>query len=303
MAYVYKDPHFFFEDNGHAEYFATKRHSQAAINAQARMVQITIDHTNNRWVYGDAWTEADELKLVDKLWRDWFDEPYGGMQQYPDLDLDSLEAKPLRKNELRPFRIEYETYSEIKLRLLNTLISIKGHPFTVNRVIPTAGNFGLVVSDGSKNHFVRYKDLTDLRTLPPKYIAGNMHQYTGWLCRTPQRVYQQGINRNNTMIKSVTGENNLSTVDISALCKSLRKEQDRRWSETHKGLLQTQELTSLRLTDDIAVTWDGEDILACYRGRKLGTVQSDDILVMDEDDLLQGWIETSAKKAGFNLAA
>jgi hypothetical protein len=300
MAFQYKPGSHYFDDNGHAEYFVGQRHAYAMLNAQTRGVLIKIDPSSGQWYYGEAWTENDELKLVDKLYRTWYGEPYGQSFNYPMLNLDKLEPKELRKTDLKPFRIEYETFAEIKLRLNNTLISIKGHPFVVGKIMPGDGSFLLGVHDGKDWFGVKYKDLTDLRSIPAKYVSGNR---TGWLCRFPGRVYQQGINRNNTQIRDIMGKQSLASVDVSDLCRSLRKEKDKKWDENFIGLFDTGDLKNLRLTDDIAVTHDGEDIVACYRGRTLGTVVNDDIRVLDEDDLLQGWISSAAKKAGLNLSA
>lgn len=281
-------PEYYFEEASHREYFRIQRKTRQMHNAANRP--------------GPNWTEADELKLVDLLWREWFDEPYPGASwQFEDLNLDALETKPLRKYDLRPFKINYETYQEIKLRLLNTVISIKGHPFLVQKIAQTPQGFKLAVSDGLKTKTVLYKDLTDLRSIPPMYVNGS--HGPGWMCRIPGRVYQQGMNRQNTVLKAVDGKATLSALDATHFVKTFNKRTMRQWSSTLKSLLDVGELPGVRLSDEVAVKSEKGKILACYRGRFLGTVNDNDVIVGDDDDLLQQWIERSVKEVGLELRA
>lgn len=283
-----ESPSFYFEDVSQQAYFKTLRFQRQQHNGITRP--------------GPSWTEADELKLVDTLWKEWFDEPYPGASwSYDDLNLDGLEAKPLRKFALNPFKIEYETYQEIKLRLLNTVIAIKGHPFLVQKIAHQANGFKLAVSDGSKTYSVMYKDLVDLRSIPPMYV--NSPSSPGWLCRMPGRVYQQGMNRQNTLLKTIDGKGNIANLDANYFVKTFNKRQLRKWDTTLKSLLDAGDLSSVRLSDEVAVKIDKGKILACYRGRFLGKINDNDILVGDEDDLLQQWIERSVKEVGLELRA
>lgn len=283
-----ESPSFYFEDPSHQSMFKAHRNQRQMHNAGHRP--------------GPVWTEEDELKLVDYLWIDWFDEPYpGNTWTYDDLNLDTLEVKPLRKYELRPFKINYETYSEIKLRLLNTVISIKGHPFLVQKIANTTTGFKLAVTNGEKTQTVMYNDIIDLRTMPPMYINGS--SYPGWMCRVPGRVYQQGMNRSNTILKSLDGKQNLTGLEAQHFIKTFHKRKTRKWDETLSSLLQNGEMGSLRMSDEVAVKVEKGKVLACYRGRFLGKIQDNDIIVGDEDDLLQQWIERSVKEVGLELRA
>lgn len=250
------------------------------------------------------WTEVDEIKLVDKLHMDWFSEPFGGFQwTYPDLNLDALEAKPLRRRELTPFKINYETYQEIKLRLMNTVISIKGHAFLVQKIKqPTPGKFLLALQDHAGNIVsVKYDDIQDLRSIPPMYVVTGG---TGWLRRHPGRVYQQGITRQNTTLWDVAGKGVVGNIDVNKLIRNLGTRDNRKWDATMYSLVKQGELPVIRLSDDVAVKREEDNkILACYRGRVLGEIRDNDVLVMDEDDLLQGWIERATTEVGLELRA
>lgn len=254
---------------------------------------------------GPAWTALDEAQLVNKVWNDLYGESFPGGEgqwnDYDDLNLDALAEKPMRRHELRPFKLEYETYAEIKLRLLNTVISIKGHPFAVARIFynPPAG-FILLVSDGEKVFRVNYNDLQDLRTIPAMYVSGSDG---GWLCRVPGKVYQQGLTRHNTMIKSADSSTTLCAFNQSTFMKNFRNRDRREWNETIASLLMGGEIAHMRLSDEVAVKTDRNKIVACYKGRRLGNIEGNDVLVNDEDDLLQDWIERSAKRVGLGLRA
>ncbi len=251
---------------------------------------------------GKAWTEQDEHKLVDKLWRNEYGEPWPGTTSWshPDLDLDSLEALSVRKHPLQPFKLEYETYAEIKLRLYNTVISVKGHPFLVKAVGGDAPNWKLVVTDGVKTSVVKYSDLTDLRSIPPMYVTQNM---PGWLCRAPGRVYQQGMNRQNTALRSIDASSLIAHFNPLEFINGFKNRTNRKWETSHFSLMKTGELPALRLSDDVAVTTRKGKVIACYKGRPLGAIVENTVKLFDEDDVLQEWIERSAKNVGLELSA
>jgi hypothetical protein len=243
------------------------------------------------------------MRLVDYFFREWFGESYNpGMDDNtPDLNLDALEAVPLRKKELPPFKIQYQTFAEIKLRLLNSIISVKGHPFVVGRIRQKAGDFTLYVYDKTSAYKkVQYSDLTDLRSIPPMYVR---HGQVGWLCRWPGRVYQQGITKSNTLIRTADGKKTLSPINTSQLIKQLAERETHVWDSTTDKLMRREDIATIRLSDDIAVMSTQSEITACYRGRPLGTVQENVVTVFDEDDLLQSWIETPARDVGLELRA
>lgn len=288
--YVGMPADFYFDHQPYASSFEAHRQMKRAHNASHRP--------------GPAWLPADELKLVDNLWKEWYGEPWPGPQgwDYNQLNVDALETVPLRRKEMPPFKINYDTYAEIKLRLLGTAISVKGHPFFVKHIRKAEnGKFHLALSDGEKMHQVVYDDLIDLRSIPALYVT---HSSTsGWLCRTPGRVYQQGMNRNNTQLRSADGAAAICNMEGLSIVKSIRGRQVRKWNETLSSLLIGGEINNLRLSDDVALRSKSGKILACYRGRALGRVQGDEIVLYDEDDLLQEWIEKPVKEAGLQMAA
>lgn len=290
--YVGLDPADYFEQANHREYFKMMR-------------KQTIQHNlMNR--PGPSWTPEDEHKLVNKLFMEWFDEPYESMPDWvhsgKTLDLDKLPLVQVRKRSLPPFKINYQTLAEIKLRLYGTLISIKGNPFFVKSVKQNDGKFYLKVVDGlDREWVVCYDDLHDLRSLPPMYLA---YKGTGWLSRHPGRVYQQGINRNNTTMWAVDGSQVLYNIDPARLVKDITKRSDKAWNSTLAELMVDGELHTCRLSDDVAVTRKDEaQTFACYRGRVLGSIEDNTVLLEDEDDLHQEWIDNAVKAVGLNLAA
>lgn len=287
MAWLQKPGSSYFEENQYAHHFEQRRADKILYNSDHRP--------------GPAWTEEDEIKLVNHLYTDWYGEPYFGNEwTYNQLNLDAIEAKPLRRRELSPFKIDYETYAEIKLRLLNTVISIKGHPFLVAKIKNKEGaGWQLALTNGGSNlSQISYSDIQDLRTIPPMYAQAGS---TGWLCRIPGRVYQQGINRHNTLLKDVASQGHTGGLDVNKLVRGLGSRQLRRWDETMSSLVSSGDLPVTRLSDDIAVKRTEEGVIACYRGRALGKIKDNDVLVNDEDDLLQQWISRSAKEVNLEL--
>lgn len=247
-----------------------------------------------------VWTEALELNLVEKVWRHYHDHPWPGIPTWthPELDLDKLETQSLRKYPLPPFKIEYQTYQEIRLRLYNTVISIKGNPFWVKQISNSPAGWRLAVWDGLEVYQVLYKDLQDLRSMPPMYINVG---HPGWLTRHPGRVYQQGMNRSNTSIRTIEGNSGLLNFDPSAFIHGFRNRRKQTWSKEIFSLMKHGDLSSIRLSDQVAVTAKKDGVLACYKGRALGRIQDNEVVVLDEDDLLQEWIEKATKDVGLEL--
>lgn len=281
----------YFADYHHRNFFTTKRVSQINYNKQTRPPP---------W-----WTEADELQLVNKLYMEWFNEMYDGdgngdwTTKSPTLELDKIEPKIIQKRHLPPFKIDYQTFNEVRLRLLNTVILINGSPFYVGKIREKNNGFILGVFKGDREmKTVMFKDLQDLRSIPGMYLTTAS---TGWLCRIPGRVYQQGVNRNNTQFRTVNGKSVLFNLDPLSMINAIDKRQDRTWHHTYEGLMKDGELQAVRLSDDIAV--QGTKAEACYRGRVLGCIKDGEILCEDEDDLLQGWIEKAAKNVGLEMQA
>lgn len=283
--WIEKPGSYYFENVNHAQTFETFRGQR-----KAQLPSPT------------QWDEQREMKLVNQLNQDWFDEPWQGNMnwEYEELEVDRLETIPLRKYDLRPFKINYDTAQEIKLRLNNTVISVKGHPYLVKSIRTVPGDYRLALYDGTKTFQVKYSDLQDLRSIPPMYVT---YSGPGWLCRIPGRVYQQGMNRHNTIIKTVDGEANAASVSHELLVAALRNRPKRVWDSTILSLLLNAELNSIRLSDEVAVKTAKGKILACYRGRKLGVITDNEVKVFDEDDLLQQWIEKPIRDVGLELRA
>jgi hypothetical protein len=278
---------YYFEDDVDCIHrFQDHRATRKLMNAQANVHPI--------------WSEEQELVLVEKVWRHFHDHPWPGVASWshPDLDLDKLPSQSLRKYPLQPFKIEYQTYQEIRLRLYNTVIGVKGNPFWVTQIANTPQGWKLALWDGDKVYQVMYKDLQDLRSFPPMYINTG---HTGWLCRHPGRVYQQGLNRHNTTLRNIEGNSGLMNFDPSGFISGFRRRTNRQWKKEFHELMEGGEMNNIRLSDEIAVTVKKDNVLACYKGRALGHIQGSEITVLDEDDLLQEWIEKSARQVGLEL--
>jgi hypothetical protein len=283
-----RPPSYYFEEETHQGVFNANRSSLQAWNASHRP--------------GPAWTEADENQLVNKLCMTWFGEPYNWSDwttEYQPLNLDKLDPIVKRKRPLPSFKIDYQTYAEIKLRLLNTIILINGVPFYVGKIKQKGEDYVLgVTGDGQSGYFtVKYSDIKDLRSLPPMYITTSK---TGWLARHPGRVYQQGATRQNTMMFSIDGRDSWG-IDSSNMLRAISRRENRKWNETLLSLMKSGDLTNTRLSDEVAVLRSSDKILACYKARPLGFIQDNTVTLIDEDDILQGWIEASAEEVGLEL--
>lgn len=286
-----------FQPKPGSEYFLNSAH--AAMFEQKRTQRI---HHNTANRLGPTWTEMDELDLLNHLHIQWFDEPWPGTNGSSWVE----NVPPLPENEpllptrsFPPFKIDYQTYPEIKLRLLNTVIAINGVPYYVKRIREHNGEFFLLVlGNTDKEYSVRYSSITDLRSPPPMYLTTNS---TGWFCRYPARVYQQGVTRSNAHIRTIDGKSLLYNLDPLSFIRAIHRRQNKAWHTSYNDLMASGELSSARLTDNIAVV--GKNKILCYRGRPLGKIENTTVHVEDEDDLQQQWIEKEVNSAGLELAA
>lgn len=260
------------------------------------------DRRAYRESHGGFYTATDEQELLQK----YNALQMAAMQQaqwnLPYLDVERLEEIPQARVKLPPFKLNYETIDEARRRLHQTVILIKGNPFYVDDVGQKDGKFKLKLLEATDGVHVQIKleDVPDLRSAAPVYLTTPLG--IRFLERFPERVYQQGLNQRNTRFRHIATEQT-NRFDITMFCRAVKSKKDRVWSKPMADFFDDGTLSEIRLTDRVAVFHRGTDNHACYRGRRLGKIVEDEVLLLDEDDSIQPWVIADAKKAGLKLRA
>lgn len=249
------------------------------------------------------WTPELELNLVNEIHMGHYGEPYVAISwTEPELNVDALPVMPVNRRALPAFKLPYQKLDEIQLRLNKTMIMVKGNPFYIRSIKQTNNQFYLnMVDPEGKAWRSKYSDIPDLRSPPPMFITDSGK--TGWMQRIPERIYQQGLNRSNTMIRGLSSDSAVTTFNPEKMCKTIANRMNRKWDGTLATLMEETAINAVRLSDSVAAGRHGDKILAFYKGRTLGVIHGDEVKLQDEDDLLQDWIVRDARDAGFRLRA
>lgn len=218
--------------------------------------------------------------------------------KYPDVIINH---SPSKRRIFQPaFRMSFETLADISLRLRHTIIFIGPEPYYVEDIKQTENDFLLLVSkrhgEGEEIYKVFYnKELAvDLRSPEPQYIS--YHSKPVYLVRPPYRQQQQGISYSNSYGKPL-GHSGIHRLDNSnEVIKGLREQETiAPWSETYSDLmLRIRAMPSIRLSKSLCAyvseEYASEGVFVEYRGRKLGELKENTIL-MDEEDCSKPWIK------------
>lgn len=221
-----------------------------------------------------------------------------------DLNLDDI--PPSNRKVLQPFYLEYETLEEARMRFQGTVIMIKSLPFYVRDVRSTRKQrvYQFYVQDEFANQFkVKSSDIQDFRSPPPGYV--NYQGSVAWLKRLPSRANQLGLHRNNAQLIAIEGENRIGFAE-TAVVPALKPKPILSFSENIRTLLTEGHAQQFRLSSEIAVyakNTKTRNIICDFKGRKLGKVEENTVILDDEDDLLQPHLTQAAQEVNFNLKA
>ena len=208
----------------------------------------------------------------------------------PDLDMSSLLDTP---KHLPPFKILYDTMEEARLRLASTVVLIRSKPFLVELVGGNDKKVMLLLADSAgKHHKIPLADIPDLRSAQPRYITHDNHAY--YLCRTPARVYQQGMNGHNTYGK-LCGSTSMSNLERRTLLNALEDKKTLSWNETLDSLIRDGHFRDVRLSSEVSVYRHKARVIAEYKGRDLGHIKDDRVIYNFQDDHGCPWIDNALR--------
>lgn len=220
-------------------------------------------------------------------------EPEG--QDYPELDLTGIITETDMSELLPPFKIDYETIEEVKLRLNNTVILLKDKPFFVYRASNTRRGFMLVLEDihGDRRNFA-FSRLQNARSARPGYIS-----WKGSVCyllRRPARINQQGMSSDNTMLVPVGQHMGKGmTIRTKDLLEVLGYRKPKKYSQRLVEDLLDHTVPAFRLSNAVAIYRRDDEkdhhrkIWVEYKGRTLAPVKDSMVLLKDLDKSLP-WI-------------
>lgn len=221
-----------------------------------------------------------------------------GYKTLPVLDPPDLPRK--RRIFTEKFKMEYDTIQDIHLRLLGTVIFIGDQYYYVRDIVNGGSNgYQLIVQDkaGVQSRIGYNHPSVDCRSPEPQYIQMDR---VGFLMRYPARQQHQGLHRNNVRIKYV-GENATTSIhDPSILLPSFRDEVLPWDMSLHRLMESYKAVPWFRLSSRVAVWNENDKLKVEYRGRYLGELKENSVLV-DEDDYSQQWIRHDLQKVGLSV--
>jgi hypothetical protein len=225
----------------------------------------------------------------------------------PELDTDKLPNAFPGRPALPPFKLPYDTIEEVRMRLRQTVIFIKNHPFIVhdcqtNRKNPDVdGRFKLVLEDRDlKQSIIPLDKATDLRGCPPSYVVRDGQ--VGYLNRIPARVNTQGMTPQNTTIRRVGTYGGLQ-FNLRSLVQFCAPRKAVKWSESLSELIVNDALREVRLDSNVAIFAkpSTEKLYAEYKGRRIGEIKEQTVIPDDPDDLVQPWIVDDLRTVNLEL--
>lgn len=231
-----------------------------------------------------------------------------------DIKIEKLEG-PM-KSKLPSFKMPYENAEEAGRRLRGSLIVANGLPIYVESTYQVAGHAGgilmCVMPSRGDRVYTLYEDIDSLRPLPPMYLNLNQdHHGTYWCCRKPSTPhdrfaerdqhgdYMQGYTQRNGVTKAVgqTIEYRRNGAGPLEILASLKNKADFQFNPEFVRLIEGGVLSSLRLNDHVALYKVKDRLRIEYKGRDLGRLKDDRVVLSDEDKDTP-WIYEDLRAAG-----
>lgn len=223
-------------------------------------------------------------------------------QRYKSFD-DMPEGKidPSRTVKLPPICPKYESQEEANLRLKGCIFEIKNLPYLVeNVVLKLRGHLDLYVEGADRvQYMVSVPECpVSFRSLEPGYIMRNGR--TEYICRAPAKVYRQGWNQENLRYKPPGPQEWRKLDNIYSILKPLSNRTNLEYSNAVFTMFQKGIVTSVRLSNTVAMYEnDGEHHLE-YKGRFLGKMKENEVFVDDVCEKMS-WVEADLHKVGLRF--
>lgn len=225
------------------------------------------------------------------------------LQQYQPI-VASVEYK--RRLSQPPFKLDFDTLEDIRMRLNGSVILIGGKMYCVREVHKVRRDWALVVSDEKARFFyVMYSSpLVDLRAPEPRYV---LIQDLGvvWLFRPPSQQQSQGGTEKNMCYFRV-GQSMGSPQKLRAIpyiLEGIAQQDEMVWSSQVHELLQLGAVPSLRLSNNVAIysvlTPKGREVHLEYKTRSFGQIK-DGKVSLSKRDLSCPWIVHDLNLVGIN---
>lgn len=205
------------------------------------------------------------------------------------------------KWDLPAFKLQYDTLNDIQRRLNSTMMQLEDKHYSVEvsyELTELGGppKFLLLLRDRDmtirRMIYDTANPVIDFRPPMPRYISHDGQAW--WFHRTSQRQQQQGTSSHNSRLKQAGTGAPRGLWHTNHMLRALDDDKYFSWSEAFPVLFESRALSSLRLSNDLAVYRRGEDreLSVEFRGRRLGTLKNGAVL-LDKDDMEVPWINAA----------
>lgn len=222
------------------------------------------------------------------------------VQKYLDLpEAPVVKFGSKRRLQQPTLKLPFSSLHDIRLRLNGTMVFIGSTLYLVRDIFDVDGDFLMKLEDkdGKKFRSWYHRGDVDLRSLEPQYVT--VSNVPGFVFRPPGRIQRQGMCNENLLFKHVgQSQDNAHRLDsYHELMKGLSTDINP-WSPAFSSLMvKMRALPALRLSKNVAFFTDKDKVRAEYKGRLLGEVY-DDVVMLDEDDYRRPWIRDAVLQVG-----
>jgi hypothetical protein len=221
------------------------------------------------------------------------------IDRFDKYDFAPIVRMPSKRRISQPaFRLDFETLHDIRLRLQSGAIFIGAEMYFVSDIYAIEDDFLLLVKDKDGKTFKCWYKKTpeiDLRSPEPQYFTEESRP--SYFMRSPRRQNRQAVCYDNCYAKPVNNRE-FHTIDPRLFMSGMSRDVLQWDSALSRFMAHNKIIASVRMSRDLAFyRADSKTIKAEYRGRELGTVE-DDYIIMDELDAKKPWIRRDVNLIG-----
>lgn len=277
-----------------------RRNGRYAENALRRTEYIEA-RRNSRWPIPELDTTHERME-----WE---------VERGEDFQEDTMEDGPVTDRRVRmpAFKHDYDNIDEARRRLHGSIITVKGIPYLVEDVRQNM-RYGIYLTldpatDGNERKRISLSKIEDLRSPAPGYLSFKTDDIFGtyWFARKPARVTIQGLPMRERggagFLKPVgsEGENLQPLPRAGLMLKALRNKENLRFQTEMGDFMVRGLIKNIRLNPNVACYSKGKEAFVEYKGRTLGTIRRNGVILEDEIDRNVPWIEKDLNSANIQI--
>lgn len=217
------------------------------------------------------------------------------LKKHPEVPI--LTGASKRRLPQPVLKMDFETLSDIKMRLSGTYVFIGQHLYYIRDIFQHQGDYLMELQGPGRRVFWTYYNRNtaiDLRGPEPQYITINGRAV--FLLRPPLRQQRQGLSFDNLQCKAV-GSSRITRFDIPEEFMTVFTGKTMQWIPQYDELLKHRVVAALRLSKRVAVYSQKQQTKMEFQGRFLGNMK-DNTVELDRLDISRPWVVDAVREVG-----